>query len=200
MSSRILLRGLFVACLVPLASCSRTGPNQFVSPGAEKPAALGKESPLVGKPAPDVEGTLLDGSEFSLKQQYASNVVMLDFWATWCGPCIAELPILMKLADDYKAKGVVLYAVNQEEDAETVRKFIEENGWKLNVVLDPNGKHGTAYRVSGIPQLVFIDRGGIVRKVHTGYGDGVEQILRDELDEILAAPTSLKTDSARPTP
>ena len=61
--------------------------------------------------------------------------------------------------------------------------------WKLNVVLDTDGKHGMAYAVSGIPQLVIIGTDGIVKKLHIGYGEGVEQQLRKELDAILAAST-----------
>jgi thiol-disulfide isomerase/thioredoxin len=146
-----------------------------------------ESSPLAGQPAPGVEGSLLDGSRFSLKDQFPKHVVLLDFWATWCGPCLEELPVLMKLAEEYQNQGVVLYAVNQEEDAEHIREFLKGKNWKLNVVLDPDGKHGNAYDLQAIPQLVIIGRDGKVRRVHVGYSPEIEQVLRKELDAILAA-------------
>jgi thiol-disulfide isomerase/thioredoxin len=187
MSPRILFRRtfVFVAGIVLMSSCNRTDGQ----PNARVEVSDPDESiSLIGKLAPDVEGELLDGSKFSLKESYAKNVVLLDFWATWCGYCVEELPILMKLADEFKDKGVVLYAVDQEEDAETIRKFLQEKDWKLNVVLDTDGKHVSAYRVNGIPQLVIIGRDGNVHQVHVGFAPELEQLLRTELNAILAKP------------
>jgi len=185
MITRILLNGMLFAGVLLLASCNRSQ----VDPASETVATTSEQKdeqlPLVGKPAPDVESELLDGSKFSLKEQYGKGVVLLDFWATWCGPCVEELPILMKVAEEYRDQGVVLYAVNQQEDPKDIGSFLERMGWKLNVVLDPESKHGDAYGVSGIPQLVIIGRDGTVRKVHVGYAPEIEGLLRTELDAIL---------------
>ena len=149
------------------------------------PEIAPKQPPLVGRTAPDIEAKLLDDSPFSLKS-HASEVVLLDFWATWCGPCVMELPILMKIAEEYKSKGVVLYAVNAGEDAETIRAFLKDRQWEFNVVLDADGKSAIAYEVTGIPQLVIIGRNGIVKAVHVGYSDDLEHELRAELDSLVA--------------
>ena len=153
-------------------------------------------SPLVGKPAPDVAGNLLDGEPFELRDHHADHVVMLDFWATWCGPCILELPVLMKLADEFKDRGVVLYTINDGEEADTVRNFLTENNLQMNVVLDSQRKWARAYNVNGIPQLVLIDRQGIVKHVHVGYHSDIENKVRQELNDLLS---NGKTINERPT-
>lgn len=143
--------------------------------------------PLVGKPAPEIQGALVDESSFQLSEQTARGVVMLDFWATWCGPCIMELPVLMKVADEFRDRGVSFYAVNIMEDRATVNKCLEDYGWKLNVVMDPEGKHATAYGVDPIPHLVIIGKGGVIRQVHIGMAPDFENTLRKELNEAIAA-------------
>src|SRR5262245_31774827 len=70
---------------------------------------------LVGKAAPDVNLKMLEKGEFRLKEQRDAKVVMLDFWATWCGPCVAELPTLAQVAKEYQDKGVIFCAVNEQE-------------------------------------------------------------------------------------
>lgn len=189
MTSRIVFQWMLIIGALACVSCSRSQfdpANSSVATTNDSGDHPGEErSPLVGKLAPDIEGELLDGTKFSLKEQYANNIVLLDFWATWCGPCIEELPVLMKIAEEYKDKGVALYAVNQQDDPKVIAEFLENKGWKLNVVLDPESKHGDAYVVSGIPQLAIIGRNGIVQKVHVGYAPEIEQILRRELDSLL---------------
>ena len=89
-----------------------------------------------------------------------------------------ELPILMKLADEFKSQGVVLYTVNGGEEPELIRRFQQEMEWKFNVVLDQDFKLADAYGVRTIPQLMVIDRGGIVREVHVGF----DKRLKDDCE------------------
>jgi peroxiredoxin/outer membrane protein assembly factor BamB len=145
-----------------------------------------ERSPLVGQPAPDIEQELLDGSHFSLKEQQDKKIVILDFWATWCGPCVAEMPLVAKVADQYRDKGVALYCLNQAEDAETIRDFLKEKKLKVTVSLDANSEAGNAYGVEGIPMLVLINKAGIVQSVHVGYSPDIDKKLKAELDAILA--------------
>lgn len=183
-----------VGCFGLVGACNRS------HSGTTSGGSPGEVTAEVKVAAPDIEGKMLDDTPFSLKEKYASHVIMLDFWATWCGPCVMELPVLVKLAEEYQSRGVALYAVNGGEDVETVRDFLKERNWPLNVVLDPEGKHAEAYQVGGIPHLVLIDRNGFVRKIHVGYHPDGERELRADLDEILAdAPNSkanAKPDSA----
>lgn len=149
------------------------------------PEVAPKREPLIGLTAPDIEAKLLDGSPFSLKAQ-VGEVVILDFWATWCRPCLIELPVVLKIADDYKSRGVVLYTINSGEKTAVIREFLQEQHADFNVVLDPDDKVATAYLVTGIPRLVVIDRKGLVKAVHAGFSSDLDRELRAQLDELVA--------------
>ena len=141
---------------------------------------------LEGKPAPAFSLDLLDGGKADVPV-VSSNamVVVLDFWATWCGPCRQGLPIVAKVAADYKGKGVVFYAVNQQEQPDQIRKFMEKEGLSCPVALDTDGKAGVTYQVQGIPQTVLIGKDGTVQAVHIGLIPDLEKTLREQLDLLL---------------
>ena len=142
-------------------------------------------SPLLGKPAPDVSLKLLEKGEFRLKEHRGERVVMLDFWATWCGPCVMELPILAEVANLYKDKGVIFCAVNQREKPDEIQSFLKEKKLELTVALDSDGAVGQAYQANAIPLLILIDKKGVVQSVHLGYDAGIKATLRKELDALL---------------
>lgn len=138
-----------------------------------------------GKPAPEIILKPMDGKEIKLSA-FKGKVVVLDFWATWCKPCIMALPLVYKVISGLADKGVVFYAVNQRESADRVQTFLKEKGWDIPVVMDRSGSVSTAFGVRGIPHSVLIDKMGVVRKVHTGYGPGLETMLQNEIEELLA--------------
>jgi peroxiredoxin len=142
--------------------------------------------PLLGKTAPPVDLERIDGKRVKLTDHAGKDVVMLDMWATWCGPCRAELPILLEVAKEYKSKGVVLYGINQREDKKTIDKFLQKEKYDLTVGLDKEGQVGDAYGAEGIPLLAIVDKKGIVQSIHVGYSRGIKQVLHKELDAILA--------------
>jgi peroxiredoxin/outer membrane protein assembly factor BamB len=143
-------------------------------------------SPLLGKAAPPVDLERLDGKRVKLADHAGKDVVMLDMWATWCGPCRAELPILLEVAKEYKSKGVSLYGINQREDKKTIDKFLKKEKYDLTVGLDEEGKVGDAYGAEGIPLLAIVDKKGIVQSIHVGYSPEIKKTLHKELDAILA--------------
>jgi thiol-disulfide isomerase/thioredoxin len=143
-------------------------------------------SPLVGKPAPELGLRLLEGGELRLKDHRDKDIVMLDFWATWCGPCVQELPLLTQVAESYKDKGVAFFAINVRETPEQIKKFQVDKKLKFTVALDPDGATGTAYGADAIPMLVLVDKKGIVQSVHVGYNPAIKTILAKELDALLA--------------
>lgn len=174
--------------------------DDFFSRGEEP-----EVSPLVGKPAPDIQLKLLDGGSFELKKEQGNNVVILDFWATWCGPCVREMPLVAEIADRYRAKGVRLYAINQREDPETIRKFLQSQKLNVTVALDSEGAAGDSYGVQGIPTLVLVDKKGIVQSVHVGFSPRITSVLEQELDALLAGkdlgaepPAEAKDSPAKP--
>ena len=132
---------------------------------------------MVGKPAPEVDLELLDGGRFTLKEQ-KGKVVILDFWATWCEPCVREMPLVAKVVDDFREKRVVLYCLNQREDSDTIREFLKDKDLKVGVGLDAEGDAGNAYSVKGIPTLVLVDKAGVVQSVHVGFSPNIGDKLK----------------------
>ena len=150
----------------------------------------GSEEPdpeeLIGSPAPAFKLAMLDGGKFNLASHKGKEVVVLDFWATWCGPCVKALPEVKGAVDALKDKGVVLYAVNQAEPPKAIRRFLKQRKWEdLNVPLDTDDLSSELFMVSGIPQTVIIDKEGVVRSVHVGYSPSIGKALRREIEGIL---------------
>jgi thiol-disulfide isomerase/thioredoxin len=156
---------------------------------AEQPAQPAEGSgpqALVHKPAPQITLDTIGGGTLDLDSFKSKNVVVLDFWATWCPPCRAALPILAEVTKSYEAKGVKFFAVDLKEDPSKIQKFLSAQGLTVNVALDKDGKAAEKYGVSGIPQSVIIGKDGIVRVVHEGFSEDLKTSLAAELDEILA--------------
>lgn len=160
----------------------------------------GNKSPLVGKAAPPIDLEALNGKRFKLADHRGKDVVMVDMWATWCPPCRQELPILVEVARDYKSKGVEFYAVDLGEDKKKVAAFLKKEKLTLQVALDKKGTAAAAYQARVIPQLVLIDKRGIVQSVHVGYSSDIKQVLHKELDKLLADSELVAEDQATNRP
>ncbi len=155
---------------------------------------------LSGQPAPHFSTTYLDGSPFELANQTNSKVVVLDFWATWCGPCRAAMPTLSEVTNQFRDRGVEFYAVNCAEQPPVVQSFLEQSGLELTVIMDPDGSISKAYGVEGIPQTVLIDRQGKVRFVHVGLSPNLRAKLTAELTELTAEASAAPTAAQTPKP
>ncbi len=101
----------------------------------------------------------LDGNDVTLSS-YKGKVVLLNFWATWCPPCRAEMPSMQRLSDGLEGEKIELIAVNVAESTKTVEKFIEENGYTFTVLLDPNAYIAATYGFRSIPTTYIIDAEG----------------------------------------
>ncbi len=176
-------------------------------PGAQKADSLmealtgggrqASSSPLVGKAAPEISLSLIDKGAFRLKDHRDKDIVMIDFWATWCGPCVQELPILSEVAESYKDKGVAFFAINLRETPEQIKKFQEDKKLKFTVAIDTDGAVGTAYGAEAIPMLVLVDKKGVVQTVHVGYNPSIKTDLTKELDALLAGKDLTKEAAER---
>ncbi len=138
----------------------------------------------VGAAAPDFTSQRLDGSAVRLSQ-FRSKPVLLNFWATWCGPCQDEMPLLQRAATQYGGAGLTVLAVNyQQTDANGMRAFLRRVGARFPAVYDPNGRIAAAYGVSiGLPVSIFIDRSGTVEFIQVGQMS--DAILQQHLHSIL---------------
>lgn len=112
----------------------------------------------MGGPAPDFELPVLDGPAVSL-QDFRGRFVLLDFWATWCGPCRQSMPLLEELQNEHRDE-LVLLAINLNESDEAVRQFLDREGLNVTVLMDRDGAVGRAYGVTGIPTQVLINPQG----------------------------------------
>ena len=140
----------------------------------------------VGDDVRDFTATLMDGSTFQLSEQ-EGKAVLLNFWATWCGPCVAELPAFSRLTDAY-ADRLALLAVNCGEDEQTVKSFLDKNGYAFPVALDTEGEISQLYPTDGIPYTLIISPDGKVSSIQVGAGDAETMFTHysAELDKALA--------------
>lgn len=152
--------------------------------------AGGGTHPLTDQAAPDFTLPLLTGESVSLASHRGKEVVVLDFWASWCPPCRAGLPVLDQVARDHAGQPVAFYAVNIREGKELVSAFAAENKLTLPILLDNTGLVAEDYGVTGIPQTVVIDRSGNIHVVHVGGSLwGFEKTLAGDIQAALAAGT-----------
>jgi thiol-disulfide isomerase/thioredoxin len=135
--------------------------------------------------APDFTLEKLDGTPFRLHEQ-RGKVVVLDFWATWCGACVQVLPEIDRLVNNLNSKDVVLVAVNLQETPKAIQATLERLKVKPTVVLDQNGAVAAKYAAVAIPQTVIIDRSGRVSRVFVGGGPQYIEHVQESLQKILA--------------
>jgi cytochrome c biogenesis protein CcmG/thiol:disulfide interchange protein DsbE len=168
MNKKVLLVGGLVSLplLVFLAISFRFDPRQI-------------DSPLIGKQAPGFVLQDLEGNEVNL-EALRGKPVLLNFWATWCQPCIVEHPVLQAGARRYRDRVHFLGVIYQDE-TDAIRRFIRQRGSWGRSLVDPDVKVGIAYGVYGAPETFFIDSSGIVVEKVTG------PVSPARLDQILGA-------------
>jgi len=138
--------------------------------------------PLTGQPAPDFTLDLLDGSTLALAD-LRGQVVVINFWATWCPPCEDEMPDLQVSWSEYQAEGVVFVGIAFDDEEAAVQKMISRFGLTYPMALDVGGNISAAYGITGVPETFVVDAQGNVAHVHIGPVSVQE--LRDELESLL---------------
>jgi peroxiredoxin len=123
--------------------------------------------------APDFTLKSADGQTVSLAQ-FKGDVVMINFWASWCGPCRQEMPLLDSIYKQYKDMGFTLLGVNVEPHASSANAWLKKTPVSYPILYDPNSQVSQLYQVQAMPTTVIVDRKGIVRFVHNGYLPGDE--------------------------
>lgn len=154
-----------------------------LQPDVEPETAVTTGSAQMGQLAPDFSLPTLGGGETNLSD-YAGQVVLVNFWATWCPPCKAEMPDINAYYEARQDDGLVVLAVNAQEDPATVSSFIEATGFSFPVLLDSDGRVEQQYQVRSFPMTFVIDRDGRVVYVHNGLIS--PDVLTAVLDPLLS--------------
>ena len=141
-------------------------------------------SGLTGQSAPDFALKSSSGENLRLSE-FRGDVVMVNFWATWCGPCRQEMPLLDELYSRYQRVGFSLLGVNIDDDSGRAMDMIEELGVNFPVLFDARKEVSKLYEVEAMPVTVIVDRTGTVRYIHHGYKPGYENKYLDQIRSLL---------------
>lgn len=141
-------------------------------------------SDLSGQAAPDFALKSSTGENLRLSE-YRGDVVMVNFWATWCGPCRQEMPLLDQLYARYERVGFTLLGVNIDDNSSKAMNMVQELGVSFPVLFDSRKEVSKLYQVDTMPATVLIDREGTVRYIHHGYKPGYENEYLDEIRSLL---------------
>lgn len=139
-----------------------------------------------GEMVPDFVLPMLDGKVQKLSN-YRGKVVLVNLWATWCPPCIEELPLLGRLQQEFGPRGLVVLGLAADDDPEAVRTFVKQNPVKFDVFLDVGGEVGTRYGITGYPETFVVDREGRFQEKYIGPLPSDAGRPADELSRRLTA-------------
>lgn len=133
------------------------------------------EAPEIGKSAPSFQLTDIDGQSISLSD-FKGKTVLLNFWATWCGPCRSEMPYIQEVYDERSEPGLVILAVNIGESLTKVEEFIQDYNLTFPVLLDREGNVAEKYNIRAIPTTYLVDGDGIIKDIKIGAFSSVAEI------------------------
>jgi len=142
----------------------------------------GTRPPRIGTAAPDF--TVRDSEHAVSLSQLKGKVVVLNFWATWCAPCIEEMPSLVRMQQRMQAKGVTVLAVSVDVDDGNYRRFLKDHNVSLLSVRDPDQKSNALYGTFKFPETYIIDRNGVMRRKFIGAVDWTEPEVIDFLGKL----------------
>ena len=139
-------------------------------------------APQVGKQAPDFQLPNLEGRSISLSD-FQGKPILLNFWATWCGPCRHEMPFIQAIFEEQSNNGLVMLAIDIGEPAPAVNNFLQSNNFSFPVLLDTDRDVAQDYNIRAIPTTFFIDKDGIIQDIKIGaFSNMIE--LKKSLDKI----------------
>jgi peroxiredoxin len=151
-------------------------PAEDINPSGRPPA------PQIGHPAPDFTLTTLEGETVTLSD-LRGQAVLINFWATWCGPCRIEMPDIESVYDQYADEGFVVLAVNDAEPAGLVSAYVTDLGLSFPIVMDPTRDVQHLYQVRAFPTSYFIDRDGVVQEAI--FGSMTRPVIEDRVEDLM---------------
>jgi len=158
--------------------------NRIAAMVAALSVALPALAGPTGAPAPSFTLAARGGQNVSLTQ-YKGQVVMLNFWASWCGPCRQEMPLLESIYRKYNKMGFTMIGVNVEPDSNAANDWLKATPVSFPILYDRDSKVSKLYDVSGMPSTVIIDRTGKLRVLHRGYKPGDENEYLDSIRTLI---------------
>ena len=179
----ITLAAILAVGLVVSGCSSGSGPD-FAGLGMITGAAAGSDSDIqLGEPAPDFWFSTAQGLPTSLSD-LKGKIVLVNFWATWCGPCRSEMPYIQQIYEEWSEDELVLLSINVGESADDVTSFMQDNGLSFPVLLDREGESYIRYGALGLPTTLFIDKEGLLQDGMVGAFRSTEQIesILNQLD------------------
>jgi peroxiredoxin len=145
--------------------------------------ATAEAGEIQGK-APDFTLKSASGKNIKLSE-YRGEVVLLNFWASWCGPCRKEMPFLEQIQEKYSGYGFTVMGVNVEEDSSKANKMLKDIPVSFPILYDTSNSVSKAYKVSAMPTTVIIDRDGNMRYLHKGYKSGDEETYKQWVKKLI---------------
>ena len=175
--------------------CALLAAASLAAAGSPAPSGLAP-----GGAAPDFTLKNLAGDEIRLAERLEGGPVLLDFWATWCKPCLRALPGTERLHEEYGERGLTVLAVNVDSPRSTakVRSYVKSKGFSFEVLLDPNSSMMRLYHFKSIPQVFLLDSDGTIAYSQLGYAPGHEKKLAEEIEKLLA-PAAVETSGSDAT-
>ena len=170
-----------------------TGPARSISAflfvclalaGMTSARTAGAALPAAGTRAPDFALNSNSGRNLRLSE-LRGEVVLINFWATWCGPCRQEMPQLGRLYAQYRAAGFTLLGINIDDNRANAEAMVKKLGVHFPTLFDSDKRVARLYDVDAMPATLLIDRDGRVRYVHRGYRDGYERQYQEQIRELL---------------
>ncbi len=162
-----------------LLACEQDAPHSGAT------AISNEEAPKIGYLAPNFRLTSLHGDEISVAG-LAGKVLFINFWATWCGPCKAEMPSMENLYHDFKTKGLEILAVSSDmEGPSVVQPFVQKLGLSYPILLDPDFRVDDKYLIQSVPTTVLVDQNGVITHRMVGARDWNAPESRDLIEKLL---------------
>jgi thiol-disulfide isomerase/thioredoxin len=178
---------IFAGSSIAMSSCREKADPLDPAPGDPVVAQVPLEdsNPLLGKPVTGFVTEDPNGNKIDLNQHIGKQVILLDFWATWCVPCMMAMPEVEEIANRFKDRGLVFYAVNVGEDPDTVKEFLAQRKLDIPVAMDFDGQIQNMYQAFDLPHTIVIGKDGRLQVDHRGYWKGFGAELSGQVEALL---------------